>query len=72
LRQELIPKLEGAELVNCGKGGNEVFFEGGNCSFSGIGLMVMQRNKLDVYLLRTNILSNRGGAFVIHDINAGR
>jgi hypothetical protein len=68
LRQELIPKLEGAELINCGKGDNEVFFEGGNCSFSGVGSMVMWWHQLDVDLLRLNIPFNRGGAFIIHHI----
>jgi hypothetical protein len=68
LRQELIPKLEGAELVNCGKGGNEAFFEGGRCSFSSVGSMVMWWHQLDVDLLQPNIPFNRSGAFVIHHI----
>jgi hypothetical protein len=36
LWEKFIPELEGAKHINGGRGGNEVFFECGNGTFSGI------------------------------------
>ncbi len=38
----------GQSLINSGGGSNPVFFESGNSAFGGIGLMVVQGDKLDI------------------------
>jgi hypothetical protein len=40
--------LEGAKHINSGRGGGEVFLESGDGMLSGIGLMVVWGDELDI------------------------
>ena len=66
--EKLIPELKGTELVNGGKGSNEMFFEGCNGSFSGVDTMIVWRDELNVDLACFDVLFYRRRTFIIHHI----
>ncbi len=66
--EKFIPELKGTELVNGGKGSNEMFFEGCNSSFGGIDTMVVWWAKLNVDLACVDVLFYRCRTFIIHHI----
>ncbi len=45
-----------------------MFFESSDESFGGVDTMVMWRDQLDHHLVGADMLLNRFGAFVVHDI----
>ncbi len=61
---KLIPKLEGAEHINSGKGGDEVFFESGDGEIGGIDPMVVWGDKLDVDRFGPDVLLDSSGTLV--------
>jgi hypothetical protein len=45
-----------------------VFFESSDGSFGGVDMMVMCRDQLDCHLVGGDVLLNRLGAFIVHDV----
>ncbi len=57
--------MEGAKHINGGEGSNEVFLECCDGTLGGIGLMVVQGDKLDVDCFGLDVFLNCGGTFVV-------
>ncbi len=66
--EKFIPELKGTELVNGGKGSNEMFFEGCNGLFGGIDKMIVWRDKSNIDLACFDVLFYHRRTFIIHHI----
>ncbi len=66
--KKFILELKGTELVNGGKGRDEMFFEGCNGLVCGFDTMIVWRHKLNVDLACFDVLFYRRRTFIIHHI----
>ncbi len=65
---ETCVKVVRAKVVDGCKGSNKVLFESSDGLFGGVDTMVMWRDQLDCHPIGGDVLLNRFGVFVVHDI----
>ncbi len=71
LVQKFIPQLRRAVPVDSGQTPNEVFLECGNGTFGSVDLVVVRRDKVNVYLVGFDVHFYHPWTFVVRNIEGG-